>query len=153
MPTAKTAIKNHFSPSEKVVSPKGVKKAKQEFKEDADLNSIMRKFQKTGAIDHAKMHQGSYGIASPVQLHEAMNLVTKADSMFNDLPSSVRNRFQNSATQFLEFVQNADNIEEARELGISLSTEAHAEAVAKEAADIPREQQEQEVITPDSAPE
>ena len=139
MAIAKTVIKNHFSPSEKVLSPSGRKAAKQEFKDDADLNSIMRKFQKTGAIDHAKIHQGSYGIASPMQLHEAMNLVKKSESMFNELPSSIRNKFENNAEQFLDYVQNPDNAIEAKELGISLSPEA-AKAAEKAASEAGAEQ-------------
>lgn len=130
MPQAKTTIKNHFSPSEKVISPKGIKPAKQEFKEDADLNSIMQKFQKTGSIDHATIHQGQYGIASPVQLHEALNLVKTAETMFNELPSSARNKFENNAVNFLEYVQDEKNYSEAKELGISLSPEAEAKALA-----------------------
>ena len=129
-------IKNSLSPSESVKSPKGIKPAKQEFKDDADLNSIMRKFQKSGSIDHAQIYQGTYGVASPHQLHEAMNLVTHADTMFNELPSSIRNKFKNNAVDFLEYVQNPANAEEAKSLGISLSTEAAAaaEKLAAEAA-------------------
>ena len=132
MPQAKITIKNHYSPSERVLSPKGIKPAKQEFKADTDLNTIMRKFQKTGAIDHSKIHQGSYGIASPVQLHEALNLVNTAETMFNELPSSLRNKFENNAEKFLAFVQDDKNYDEARNLGLLL--EPAAQAAAEEAA-------------------
>ena len=141
-------IKNHFSPSERVLSPAGVKPAKQEFKDDADLNSIMKKFQKTGAIDHVVKHQGSYGISTPVLLHEAMNLVTAADSMFADLPSSLRNKFENKPAAFLEYVQDPKNAEEAKKLGLALTPEAtiEAEAIAKKLAE------ETDIIAPPIIP-
>lgn len=125
-------VKNHFSPSERVLSPKGIKPAKQEFKDDADLNSIMKKFQKTGAIDHAKIHQGRYGFATGQTLHEAATIVANANSMFEDLPSSIRNKFENEPARFLDYVQDANNWKEARELGISLAPEVIEQAKALE---------------------
>lgn len=120
-------IKNRFSKSEKVISPKGVTKAQQQFKDDADINSIMRKFQKTGAITHVAAHRPQYDVATSITLHEAMNIVTKADTMFQDLPSSLRERFA-TPDNFLDFVQNPDNEQEAHELGLALSPEAQAVA-------------------------
>jgi phage internal scaffolding protein len=121
-------IKNIFSPSERVVSPEGRQPAQQQFKDDCDINSIMRRFQKTGAIDHVAQHQPKYGIASPLDLHAAMNLVTMAESMFADLPSSLRRRFNGNATELLDFVQNPENAAEAQELGLALSDAAQIEA-------------------------
>jgi len=132
MATVKRQIKNYFTASEAVKSPTGIKPAKQEFKDDADLNSIMRKFQKTGSIDHVKNHQPQYGESTPQTLHEALNVVKRADSMFADLPSSVRNKFHNKPEAFLEFVQDPANLQEAQELGLALSTQA-AEQAAHEA--------------------
>lgn len=123
--STKPIVKNMFSPSEQVESPPGEKRAKQEFKQDADINSIMAKFQKTGAIDHASKYQPLYGIASPQTLQEAMNTVTAAQTMFEELPSSLRVKFNNRPQDFLEFIQNPDNKSEAIKLGLtSLSDEA-----------------------------
>ncbi len=132
-------VKNRFSPSQKVVSPEGRKPAQQQFKDDTDINSIMRKFQKTGTINHSATHQPEYGIATGPTLHQAMNLVTKANSMFEELPSSIRNKFKNQPSAFLDFVQDHNNAAEAEELGLELSTEAKAKAeqIAAQAASQP----------------
>jgi len=135
-----TTIKNSLSPSQRVVSPQGRKPAQQQFKQDADLNSIMRKFQKTGAIDHANIHQGSYGMASPYDLHQAMNLVSNANTLFADLPSTVRNKFRNDPLAFFEYVQNPDNATEAATLGISLSLEAAKAAIDSQQTTPPAKQ-------------
>jgi len=123
-------IKNSLSPSEKVVSPKGIKKAKQEFKNDADINSIMKKFQKTGIITHVNKHQGQYGDMSPQTLHESLNTVRTAETMFNELPSSIRNKFENQPGQFLEYVQDPKNYADAKAIGLRLSDQAEQAALA-----------------------
>ena len=130
----KPVIKNHFSPSEKVSQPGGDSLTKQEFKKDTDLNVIMRKFQVTGAMDHVNMHQGNYGQHSPVDYHQAMTIVANANSMFEDLPSSVRNRFDNKPEDFLAFVQDEKNFDEANELGIALAPELQNKVEAERAA-------------------
>jgi phage internal scaffolding protein len=119
---SKIEVKNRFSPSLRMptINDSG-QRAQQQFKDDADINTIMRKFQKTGVIDHVSRYQPEYGFASPMTLHESMNIVKNAETMFADLPSSVRNRFENSPLAFLEFVQDGKNYEEAKSLGLELA--------------------------------
>lgn len=127
-PTPRNAYSVIGSHHKRVVSPKGKEPAQQQFKEDCDINSIMRRFQKTGAIDHVSKYQPTYGFASPQTYHDSMNVITYAQSMFNDLPSSVRDEFSNNPQAFLEFVQDPANADRARELGIALSPEAAVKA-------------------------
>lgn len=123
MPTttkSEPLVKNRFSPSQKCVSPRGIEPAQQQFKQDADLNSIMAKFQKTQSLEHVKLYQTEYGFASPTDYHQSLNTVIKAEQMFAELPSTVRNRFANKPAAFLEFVQNPENKAEAQELGLTV---------------------------------
>lgn len=92
---------------------------KQSFKDECDINKILEKFQKSGAITHFASHAPTYGDCTPVQLHDALNTVANAETMFEELPSSIRKKFNNNAEQFLEFVQNDKNLEEMRELGLA----------------------------------
>ena len=128
--------RNTYSPRVSVISPPGHTPAQQQFKEDCDVNTIMRRYNKTGLIDHVKTHQPEYGFATPKQYHDSMNLIARAESMFNDLPSELRNEFHNNPQAFLEFVQDPKNAERANELGIPLSDKAAAKAaqIAEEAA-------------------
>ncbi len=135
MPTLKPPQpRNTYSPRVSVLSPTGEEPAQQQFKEDCDINTIMQRFQKSGAIDHVSNHQPQYGFATPSDYHTSMNIIAIADSMFNDLPSGIRNRFSNNPEEFLEFVQNPDNADEAKKLGIALSQEA-----AQAASELPGE--------------
>lgn len=92
---------------------------KQSFTESCDINNIMAKYQKTGVIDHVNEYGERYGEATAVDFHSAMNVVTRAQEMFNDLPSSIRNKFANDPAQFLEFVQNPANSDELVKLGLA----------------------------------
>lgn len=92
---------------------------KQSFKNECDINRIMEKFQKTGTINHFAKHAPNYGETTQMQLQDALNIVADANTMFEELPSSIRKRFNNDPGQFLDFVQNPKNAEEAFELGLS----------------------------------
>lgn len=126
--------RNCYSPRTSVVSPPGQTPAQQQFKDDCDINKIMQRFQKTGAIDHVAKHQPQYGFVTPLSYHESLNIISTADSMFNDLPSSIRNQFHNNPQAFLEFVQNPDNADQLRTMGLALSPAAQ---LAAEEQDVP----------------
>lgn len=97
----------------------GPSRTKQSMKDSCDINLIMGRYLRTGAVDHLAVHGGSYGFATSTSLQEAMNIVLKAESMFADLSSAVRKRFDNSPRLFLEFVQDPKNIDECRVLGLA----------------------------------
>nr|UXQ88134.1 MAG: internal scaffolding protein [Microvirus sp.] len=94
---------------------------KQSFKDECDINCIMAKFQKTGALNHYASRSPEYGDATPVALHDAQNIVANANTMFEELPSSIRKKFDNDPGTFLEFVQDEKNQEEMISLGLKNS--------------------------------
>ncbi len=96
-----------------------VSRTKQASRDECDINWIMRKYVKTGLIDHFAVHGAEYGFASSVDFHEAMNIVTKADQMFDALPGKVRARFGGDPAEFLDFVQNPENHAELVKLGLA----------------------------------
>lgn len=87
---------------------------------ECDINRIMLKWQKTGIIEHANTYQGQYGDFTnlPADYHVAMNQIVATNEMFMSLPSSLRKRFNNDPGQFLEFVEDEDNRDEMRKLGL-----------------------------------
>lgn len=91
---------------------------KQEFKDDCDINKIMDKYQRTGVINHLAKHGEQYGEIVAADLMEAHLISEQAGVMFRELPSSLRNRFNGSPVEFLEFVQNPENRDEMIEMGL-----------------------------------
>lgn len=96
----------------------GTGAAEQSHKAACDINKIVRRFQKTGAIEHQTKHEARYDDMTGTDFHTAMNLVTNAQTMFNELPANVRKRMDNDPGKFLDFVQDPANKAEAIELGI-----------------------------------
>lgn len=95
---------------------------KQEFKAECDINNIIKSFSVTGIVTHIneKAAQGAYiDLPDPMDFQEALGLVDQATKSFATLPSSVRSRFDNDPTKFLEFMANPDNQDEAIRLGLA----------------------------------
>jgi len=76
----------------------------------------MAKYQKTGVIDHINEHGATYGDQpSAADFHTAMNLVADTESMFEELPSSVRESFDNDPTKFLDYIEDEERRNEILE--------------------------------------
>lgn len=100
---------------------------KQSFKAECNINNIMAKFQKSGAITHYAAHAPTYGDCTPIELLDAQLIISHANEMFDDLPSAIRKRFHNNPEEFLEFVQNEDNQDEMVKLGLKAKPKAPVE--------------------------
>lgn len=87
--------------------------------ESCEINNIMRKYERTGLIDHVKENGRYEDLPGEVDFHEAMNLVSEAQQSFDDLPATIRKEFHNSPGEFLSFVENPENVERMAELGLT----------------------------------
>lgn len=93
---------------------------KQSFREECQIKNIMKKYEKTGIITHVKNHGARYGdFSSHDDYLTALTSVISAQKMFDELPSAVRKKFKNKPEEFLEFVQDPDNLDEMREMGLA----------------------------------
>jgi len=96
----------------------GVSMTKQSFTKECDINNILKKYQKTGALDHVNKHEASYGYATSDDFTASMEIIARGQKMFAELPSSIRTKFENDPAKFLDFVQDEKNTEEMQELGL-----------------------------------
>lgn len=87
---------------------------------DCDINIIMRKYTTTGQLPRVKSEEAQYGDFSQVQdYRQCLETVRAANEQFMALPSAVRKRFANSPENFLQFVADPANQEEAEKLGLT----------------------------------
>lgn len=93
--------------------------AEQCHKKECDINNIVSKFQKTRTIEHQTRYQARYDDMTGEDFQTAMNLVTAAQNMYEDLPSHIRKLTNNDPAQFFEFVQNPANADKLVELGLA----------------------------------
>ena len=92
----------------------------QHMAEQCDINAIMKRYEKTGLLEHVNQYQGEYGDFTVMpDFHTAMNKIRIAEEMFMTLPAKVREKFENDAGAFVEFATNEDNLDEMRELGLA----------------------------------
>lgn len=94
-------------------------RTKQSFAAECNINNIMKKYQKTGVLEHIARHAPTYGDFTPIDYKQAMETVAEANSMFEELPSSVRTRFSNDPAEFLAFVEEPENIDALRDMGLA----------------------------------
>lgn len=92
----------------------------QKFKEECDVNKIVRTYAETGILPHVNRAEQRFGYAPALEFREALELVRAQDDYFNELPATVRARFNNDTEELLEFIENPDNLEEARQLGLAM---------------------------------
>ena len=91
---------------------------KPEFKDQCDINNIMRRFLREGAVSHVARSEGKFEFASSIDFHEAMNQVVRAQELFDSLPAGLRARFGNDPGAYLDFVQDPANRTELAHLGL-----------------------------------
>lgn len=95
---------------------------KQAEAQSCDINHIMARWQKTGVLEHVRQAAGNYGdFTSAVDYHNALNQILAAESAFDSLPSSMRDRFRNSPAEFLNFVNDPENADEMVSLGLRMA--------------------------------
>lgn len=84
-------------------------RTKQSFKDETDVNNIINKHARMGTLSHLEQWGGQYGDWTNFDFQDAQNQIARANSMFEELPASVRQEFSNSPEKFLEFVNHPDN--------------------------------------------
>lgn len=93
-------------------------RTRQEFAEECDINTIVRRFGITGEVP-TNVRMPMHGdFQELVTFQDAMNALVAAQRSFADMPADVRARFGNDAGVFVDFCSNPDNLDEAIKLGL-----------------------------------
>lgn len=95
----------------------GESRTKQEFREECDINTIVRRFTETGEWPEAQLPP-QFADVTGVDFREMMDMVNEANASFERLPAHVRRRFGHSPEQFVEFCSDPRNREEMHKLGL-----------------------------------
>lgn len=98
----------------------------QSFKDDADINCIIARFENTGVLVDPTVPVSrvpQFGDFSDMPSYqEAQNIIVAANNAFNDLSAKIRERFGNDPAAYFDFVQSlkegSDDYAEAIRLGI-----------------------------------
>lgn len=98
----------------------------QQFKEEADINTIVDRFMKSGVLPTPVNMPQYVDYEGVFDFQSAMNVVRAADENFMRLDAKVRARFNNSPQEFLEFFADPSNRDEAIRLGLAIPQKAES---------------------------
>ena len=111
--------------------------AQQQFAEEADINTIVRRFNLTGQLPDNVRAPVYADFEAVFDFQTAMNAVRSAEESFMAMPADVRARFSNDPHRFVEFCSDPSNLEEARKLGLAVPSSGNiSTAVAGDVAPV-----------------
>lgn len=105
--------------------------AQQQFKEECDINTIVKNFGLTGQLpENVRMPVSGDFTDAVTDYQSALNMVIEADAAFMKLPADVRAEFQNDPQKLLLFLEDDKNRERAVKLGLLVPPSVPAEPIA-----------------------
>ncbi len=90
----------------------------QHFKEETNINTIVRKFSQGINPANAGSTPMYMDLSEVPEYHQALSQVTETNQKFAKLPAKIRKEFNNSPSQFVDFCQDDKNKPRAIELGL-----------------------------------
>lgn len=90
----------------------------QQFKDETNINTIVQRFGLTGEIPGDFKAPVSGSFEGVYDFHTAMNAVRQAEEAFMELPGHMRARFNHDPQALIDFVEDGQNLDEARKLGL-----------------------------------
>lgn len=115
---------------------------KQEFMPECDINNILTEFKVTGQIRHLAVNAaaGVYtDLSNAPDFQTALNTVVAGEAAFATLPSKLRARFNNDPGEFLAFMDDPANQDEAIRLGLATDNRPPASPAAVQTPETPPE--------------
>ena len=135
-------IRNAFG-EPKYVQPEKIyhDRTKQSFMDECDITKIISQYRRTGIVTHLNRAQAVFEDVSEMgDYRQALQQVEYAQTLFMELPSKVRARFDNDPAAFLDFVTDPANLEEVQEMGLAPVVSKHPDVVA---GNVPPDEPEQ----------
>lgn len=88
-------------------------------REDADINKIIARFNKSGQLPPTFRGEPFYGDVSELgDLQESLIKIKEADELFMSYPAELRERFDNDPVKLVDFLKDEKNRKEAEDLGL-----------------------------------
>lgn len=108
-------------------------RAQQQFAEEVDINTIVKRFGLTGELPSNVPHILQGDFTNIVDFQSAMDMIVAAREAFMEQPAEVRARFDNDPQKFLAFTSDKANLDEAIKLGLVREESVQARAAEVQA--------------------
>lgn len=115
-----------YRPHSRTLTPIiGPSMTKQSFKDETDITNILRKFQKTGIIEHINQHHPIYtDLPDMTDYQSSLHTIMEAEHAFSTLPAAVRDHFDNDPALFLGAFNDPSQRDQLIEWGLIQPTPA-----------------------------
>lgn len=123
----KTIIRSRFDEFETKGLTCGEGLTQQHFKDECDINYLIRHFQD---IPRPEPIYGDVSAYSDLQ--SAIDIVNNAEEDFMLLPSEIRDRFANNPVDFYNFANDPNNLEEMYDLGLAIRPQKNSSPSSNE---------------------
>lgn len=91
----------------------------QSDRDEADINKIIARFEKSGTLPRGSSKEPFYGDVSEFSgLAESIAKVKAAEQLFMGFDAGLRERFDNDPVKMISFLEDTSNLDEAIELGL-----------------------------------
>jgi len=114
---------------------------KQSFKDECDVNLIMKRFNKIMGTEFLTRYQGHYGdgqfgdFSEVADYRTAFEQVDRANVAFEQLPAKIRYMFSNDPAKFLDFVSDPKNVDQVVSLGLATKSPQSKDAASQTVSD------------------
>jgi len=92
--------------------------AQQHYKDESDINNILRQFNVTGLLPQAPLSPRYGDFSGITDYHSALNAVIAAEDGFMALPADLRAKFNNDPELLINFLDDPKNKDQAIALGL-----------------------------------
>lgn len=101
---------------------------KQEFRDECNINNIMKKYRTRGDLTHISSTIGEYGTFDQGEdlLHSRL-ILQNAEAAFIQLPSGLRRELDHEPANFVDWIKDPENEQRAFDMGLLESIEEKAE--------------------------
>lgn len=114
------------------------KGAKQSFKDECDINNILRRHKAGGMVTHVNANEGVYAdVTAAGDYRTAIERVRAAEKVFLGLESKTRAAFDNDVATFLDVISDPRQRDFLGELGLLPLVEAPTEPVEEPVSPAP----------------
>lgn len=93
-------------------------RTKSEFKDECDINNVVARALRTGTLPVVDREALYADFTQVSDYATASNVLAQATQAFEQLPSSIKEQFENDVTKLLNFVDDPANEAEAIKLGL-----------------------------------
>ena len=118
-------IRSHYKPGPNVKTViLGKSRTKQSFQDETNINKILAKYDAETIEEQLQKNPGAFlDLPSGMDYQTAANMAINARSAFDELPGTIRARFQNSPEFFLRFMEEESNAKEIVAMGLRKAPE------------------------------